>query len=293
MPQVSVLMPTFNNASYIEKAIESILDQTYKDFELIIINDASTDDTENILKTFSDNRIVIINNDTNLGLIKSLNIGLNRARGIYISRMDGDDICRKDRLQLQVDFLQKNDNIGVCGTWAKTFGNVKHLFKHPISSDEIKSEMFFNSSLIHATMLIRRDLFSKINDQYPNELHAEDFSLFNILKDYTEFANIPDFLYFYRVHDESVSQQFSKIQKESTKQVYSVLLNKFEIKANTRQLNLHYDLSKGYIKIYNKRIFSAINWLFILKNRNKKFKIYNIDVFNKVIYKYLKMLISI
>ena len=286
MPLVSVLMPTYNNSLYLEDAIQCILSQTFKDFELIIINDASTDNTAEILTSINDKRVLVVNNKVNLGLIESLNIGLNLAKGKYIARMDGDDKCSLKKLELQVDFLEKNKHIGVCGTWAETFGNVNLKFSHPVDNDDIKSELLFNISLIHATMLARKSLFSLINNKYPQVLHAEDFALFSILKDYTLFANIPNYLYYYRVHDYSVSKKFSNIQVESTKKIYFKLLQNLNITANPKDLDLHFDISKGYIKIYSTRIVKAFLWLNKLKKQNSKLKIYDERSFRNAINKY-------
>lgn len=115
-PTVSVLMPVYNGAKYLHEAVKSILDQTYADFEFLIVNDGSTDDSEKIILSFKDPRIVIIKNEINIGLINSLNKGLTIAKGKYIARMDADDVAMPQRLELQVKEFNTNPNAIVIGT---------------------------------------------------------------------------------------------------------------------------------------------------------------------------------
>ncbi len=124
-PKVTVLMPVYNAEKYLKTAIESILKQTFSDFELLIINDGSTDGSEEIIRSFNDKRIRLFNNEQNLGIIKTLNKGLNLAKGEYIIRMDADDISLPDRLELQVKYMEENPGIGISGTQARIFGDTK------------------------------------------------------------------------------------------------------------------------------------------------------------------------
>ncbi|MDD2913253.1 MAG: glycosyltransferase family 2 protein, partial [Candidatus Pacebacteria bacterium] len=109
-PKISIIMPVYNVETFLSEAIESVLNQTFYDFEFVIINDGSTDNSLEIIKNYEkkDSRIVLLDNKENLGITKSLNIGLNKARGEYIARMDGDDISEKERIEIQYDFLKKN-----------------------------------------------------------------------------------------------------------------------------------------------------------------------------------------
>src|SRR3989344_5781814 len=119
--KISVLMPAYNARKYIGEAIESILNQTFKDFEFIIINDCSTDKTKKIIEEYAnkDARIKLINNATNLGLTKSLNIGLKEARGEYVARLDADDVALPERLEKQYEFMEKNKETTLVGAWAE------------------------------------------------------------------------------------------------------------------------------------------------------------------------------
>ena len=119
--QVTVLMPVYNAEQYLREAIGSILHQTFTDFEFIIINDGSTDRSEEIIKSYTDTRIRYYKNESNLKLIATLNKGFDLAGGKYIARMDADDISLPNRLQLQFELMEKNPEVGLCGTWFENF----------------------------------------------------------------------------------------------------------------------------------------------------------------------------
>jgi len=161
-PQISVLMAVFNGEQYLGMAIDSILNQTYSDFEFIIIDDCSTDNTSEILKSYHDERIKLLKNEINIGLTKSLNVGLNLAKGEYIARQDADDISHSERLQLQLDFFRKNNDVMLLGTQARSideFGNLSYFpdFK-PVSYEGVKYQLFFGNPFIHSTVMYRADI---------------------------------------------------------------------------------------------------------------------------------------
>ncbi len=128
MPKISVVLPVYNSEKYIAEAVQSILDQTFTDFELLIINDASTDGTLQILESFKDDRLKIINNPTNLKVVKSLNKGLELAQGEFIARMDADDIAYPQRFEKQIAYFKKYPQVDVCGTWVQAFGDDNFIF---------------------------------------------------------------------------------------------------------------------------------------------------------------------
>ena len=139
-PAVSVLMPVYNVEKYIGEAIESILNQTFNDFEFIIIDDASTDNTVSVIEKFSDNRIKLIRNETNIKLAASLNKGLRIAQGKYIARMDGDDISLPHRFQKLYEFLENNPSVDICGSAMRVFGNEETVWEYSSDDKEIKAE---------------------------------------------------------------------------------------------------------------------------------------------------------
>lgn len=200
-PKVTVLMPVYNGEKYLREAIESILDQTFTDFEFLIINDGSTDGSVGIVESYKDRRIRLVHNEKNLGLIASLNRGMELARGEYIARMDCDDISLPLRLEKQVVFMDAHPEIGVCGSWAKVIdenGNVNGSIK-ALTGKSIKRLCWRPSPFIHPTCIIRSSLLkeNRYSEGYP---HAEDYELWLRLSKKTVFFNLKDYLLYYRIH---------------------------------------------------------------------------------------------
>lgn len=205
-PLVTVLMSVYNSEKYLAEAIESILNQTFTDFEFLIINDASTDSSRDIITSYNDSRIKLIENESNIGLTKSLNKGIELTQGKYIARMDADDISMPKRFEKQIAFMEKHPNIGVCGGWC-SFINEKSiklygLWKTYKSNDEIKSGLIFNTQFCHSTILIRKQQIDKYNLRYDeNMYYAQDyaFSIDCTLKK-IESYNIQEMLVKYRTY---------------------------------------------------------------------------------------------
>jgi glycosyltransferase involved in cell wall biosynthesis len=214
--RVSVILPVFNAEKYVSEAVNSILNQTYTDFELVAIDDGSTDNSLNILKSFDDPRVIIIQNDGNLGLIKTLNKGIELAKGEYLARMDADDISMPKRFEKQVKLLDGNPDIGVCSTWIDFFGDDNETIRFPVDHKEIFFRFLLGVQVGHANSVIRRDLLKNLNIRYDsNFLHSEDTNLWVSLLPYTRFTNIPEVLYRYRKYKEQVTQVYTKEVNDS------------------------------------------------------------------------------
>jgi len=232
--RVSVILPIFNAEKYLSEAIASILNQTYSDLELIAIDDGSTDESLNILKSFIDPRIIIIQNKKNLGIIRTLNKGIDLANGEFIARMDADDISLPTRFEKQVNLLDNNPDIGVCSTWLEFFGNSNETIKFPEKHEEIHFRFLLGVQVGHANSMIRRAVLEKYNVRY-NELfpHSEDTNLWVNLLPHTRFSNLPEVLYRYRKYNEQVTQVQSQIVKDSFQRAINIhfenLLKLFEI----------------------------------------------------------------
>ena len=210
-PSITVLMPAYNAARFIGKAIESILNQTYKDFEFLIINDGSTDNTESIVQSYSDLRIRYIKNDKNSGLIATLNKGIELATGEYVARMDADDVALPQRLEFQKKYFDKHPETDVLastiifineagestGTW--------QLDRDTINSSAIKSAMIRENCIAHPTIMCRKSLLEKFKYR-TSGMHIEDYDLWlRLLNRGYHFAKIDTPLLYYRVHSESVT----------------------------------------------------------------------------------------
>ncbi|MEW6068099.1 MAG: glycosyltransferase family 2 protein [Nitrospirota bacterium] len=181
MPKVSIIMAVYNEERYVQKAIESILNQSFNDFEFIIINDNSTDNTAEILNQYNDKRIIIINNLENVGRAKSRNLAIKASKGNYIAIMDADDISMPNRIEKQVQFMEKNENIAILGTdyySIDELGRRTHAkLKRPHTAEEIKKSIFLFNPFIHSTLMIRRWVIEEMGGYDERFELAQDYEL--------------------------------------------------------------------------------------------------------------------
>jgi len=207
-PKVTVLMSVYNGEKYLKEAIDSILGQTFKDFEFIIINDGSTDKTREILESYNDPRIKLINNKKNIGLTKSLNKGLRLARGEYIARQDSDDFSMPERLEKEVLFLDHNENIALVGTYYYMInekGKILNTIKPSIKNEEIKSKLLNGNQFGHGSVMFRKKCIQEVGYYREEAGPVEDYDLWLRISDRYNIANIPVPLYKWRINVKSVS----------------------------------------------------------------------------------------
>ena len=210
MPKVSVVMPAYNAEKYIGEAIESILNQTFADFEFIIIDDGSTDRTKEIILEYDDPRIVLLENEKNSGIVVSLNKGLDAAVGEYIARMDADDIAVPKRLQIQTEYMEQHPEIGVLGSGIHIFGaNIEPYDRvYTTNAAQLKAELIFNSCVAHPTVMMRRAVLKQGKLYYKSEFAgAEDYCLWWDISKISNIATLPNILLNYRVHSTQITQK--------------------------------------------------------------------------------------
>ncbi len=217
-PLVSVVMPVYNAEKYVAEAIESVLAQTYINFEFLIFNDGSKDSSAAIVQHYArqDNRIKFFNYTENTGYLKHLNEGITQAQGSYIARMDADDICLPQRFEKQVAYMETNPTIGVCGTWytvfKETVENKMMTVEQPEEDSQIKVNFLNHCSLGHPTVMARTALLKK-NKYDQNFYPAEDYELWTRLIAKTSFHNLPEVLLLYRWHGANISATKSHAQQ--------------------------------------------------------------------------------
>ena len=186
-------MAVYNGEDYIKLAIDSVLSQSFTDYEFIIVDDCSTDSTEKIILSYKDTRIKYLRNKVNVGQTPSLNIGLQSAQGEYIARIDADDIYLPGKLQKQFNFMEKNSNVAVCGTNGLKIdenGKVIGTFKVPQKPKEILFNIYYGSPLIHVSVLMRRSVIIENGPYDENFPYCADFALWsNLLKKQYQIAN--------------------------------------------------------------------------------------------------------
>lgn len=193
-------MSVYNGMSYLEEAVESILNQTYKNFEFIIVDDASTDSSWQYLKSLKDKRIKLIKNKKNLGLAASLNKALRRAQGDYVARMDADDVSLPRRLEIQIAYLKTHPQIDICGAFAKLIddgGDIISSVTKPTGDSEIKKMNQWIPGLIHSTWIVKRGVFTKLKGYNPKYDMVEDYEFLIRAKNF-KMANIDKELLLWR-----------------------------------------------------------------------------------------------
>lgn len=208
---VSVVMSVFNGEAFLAEALESVLDQTFLDFEFLVVDDGSRDGTAEILRTFADRdrRIRILDQD-NRGLAVSLSRGVSEACGRYVARMDADDICLPDRFARQVAFLDRHPAVGVVGGAVQQIdsdGKPQDVIIMPTESDVIRGQLARRSPIAHPTAMIRRDLLAEVGAYRSAFRYAQDYDLWLRIGERAEIANLPDIVLRYRVHDGNVSRK--------------------------------------------------------------------------------------
>ena len=228
-PKVTVLMPVYNVALYVTEAINSILNQTFKDFELLIINDGSTDSTREEVLKFSDSRIRFVENEKNIGLANTLNRGVELANGEYIARMDGDDISMPNRLYEQVVFLECHSEIDICGAGYRFFGAKNYDVIYPKSHDGIKVGLLFGCCMI--IPMFRKKNVQKLGLKYNQDYFpAEDYRFWTeCMLSGLKMHNLQKILFLYRMHPSQVSEVMTN-QKDMTITVKMEYVNQLFLK---------------------------------------------------------------
>lgn len=257
-PEVTVLLCAFNAEKFIRESIDSILDQTYQNFELLVIDDASTDRTQEIIEKISDNRIRVIKNKRNIGLTKSLNVGLKEAKGIFIARQDADDISEINRLKNQVEYLRENSDIGIVGgQYTLIDKNSKKIdtlvISKPSGLDALRIYLAIDNPFVHGAVTFRKAEIEQLGGYNEEFITNQDIELWSrALRKYKGF-NLTCKVMRLRVHDESVSagKYKSLVDKERLKTIERVNLlmkSNLDLLINKEDNN---DFINGFTSLFN------------------------------------------
>lgn len=215
-------MPVYNAAPYLREAMDSILCQTFNDFEFLIIDDGSTDASVEIIESYHDPRIVHAKNTANLGLVATLNLGIDLARGEYIARMDSDDISLPERFAQQVGFMNAYPKVGACGTAYRYFGEVDREISPPTQSKQAFALLSSTSCLGHPTSMIRKSVLDNHGIRYePTYEGAEDYALWIRMGWVSQLCSLPEMLLFYRWHSKNKSK--TDLNNETTRSKARIL----------------------------------------------------------------------
>ena len=240
-PRVTVLLPVYDGREHLAAAIDSILRQSFRDFELLVIDDGSSDGSADLVAACPDPRVRCVRNDRNLGVVASLNRGLELARGELVARMDADDASLPERLRRQVDFLDANPEIGACGAFLVTTGRREGVrIEYPTEAEDVRCELLFDPAMAHPTVCLRRAWFERhglrYDEAYP---HAEDYDLWRRAAARFPLANLGEVLLRYRVHDASVTRRYRTEQQASVARIHRELLAELGLSPTDRELVIH------------------------------------------------------
>jgi len=284
-PIVSVVMAIYNSATYLDVAIQSILNQSLKDIELILVDDGSTDLSRHIMASFAarDSRVRVVVNAENQGLASSLNIGIRKSRGAYVARMDGDDFALPRRLEMQRAYMDANPSISVCGTAAEFIGFQSGVRLDPLHHEDIRASLLFYTPIIHPSVMFRKADIADIPGPYEEgRQRVEDLELWSRLIETKRFSNLPEALVQYRVYNPaSVSKRAAVIAHGNA--VRKLLLERLVPSLTKEQLSRHLKIVSCLRNERQEFLDIAAQWLRFLLESNSKRDIYAQDALQKAV----------
>ena len=265
---ISIITPVYNSEKYIAETIESVLAQTYPDWEMIVVDDCSTDSTPSILKSYSlfDPRVRLMRNPVNKGLPYSLNHAIGNAKGEFIARMDADDISLSTRFQKQIDFLNEHSEVEICGTGCIEIDRTgKEIFykSMPCTEREIEKVIFKRSPFIHPTVMIRKSFFQEVGLYNESYLKTQDLELWS--RAYisgVKMANLPDYLLLYRVENNFWGKRSSTLAIRNETRIIRYLIRntgKYQLYFTVLMPKVLFRLSQRWLPAgLNQRIYNYL-----------------------------------
>ncbi len=286
---ISVIMPVHNGENFIENAIQSILLQTYKNFELIIIDDGSTDMTKEIVLNIKDRRVRILSNKLKMGLVKTRERGILNAKGEFIAFLDSDDLSIPKRLEVQQKFLTDHPEIGLVGSWVKVINadgkKIGKTWKHVTSPDLIPGFLLFRNCFTQSTIMMRRAVIERYIFRKEFTI-APDYDLWVRIAQQYKIANIPEALSFYRIHDSNISQLPSSNVREETGEIYKYQLSQLDIVPTVKELTIHRSLEETNLN-HKYNLEELTEWLSKIVQANIDLKKYNQKNLEFIVSQYL------
>lgn len=274
-------MPVHNGEPYLQAAVDSILKQTFQNFEFLIVDDGSKDRSTDLIRSYSDSRIILIQNEQNLGTVHALNQGIISAKGEYIVRMDCDDISLPERIEHLVKFMNCNHDVGVAGSAMRLIkkGKLKNTRYQPDSDEELKITLLFNTCFFHPTVIMRSSLVK--DHPYPENLvYTQDYNYWTQIAKHTRFANLDNTLLYFREHSGQTSNRKKETQRLNARKVRAEYLQTIVGNINPEDLEIHHQISENKTDI---DLLKAKEWLEHLVTLNKEGLSFNNEVFMKMI----------
>lgn len=277
-PLVSVVMPVFNAELYLREAIESVLSQTLKELEFIIIDDGSVDDTCSIVQKYAekDSRIKLLKNDLNRGLPYTLNRGLDAASAPFIARMDGDDLCYSDRLEKQLAAFESDERLAMCGSWVQFFGEKNNLREMETEHDELKLRMLLEYPFEHPSLMFRASVLKQNQIRYDERLAlAEDLDISIRVAACGKVTNLATPLLKLRQHSQRTHKTMPEVLERGVRIVISNQLEALAIEANEKNVNLHYRIRENALAQSGEDFNQVTQWLQKILRQNRLKKVYH------------------
>lgn len=283
MPQIptvpiAVILPVHNGERYLATAIDSVLRQTYTEFELLVVDDGSTDRSPEIVRSYKDRRVRLVTLDRHEGLVSALNTGIRETQSEFVARMDADDISLPRRFERQRAFLQAHPEVGICGTFARNFGDRRGVRRVPVQHADIRARLFFGWAMDHPTLFMRRDVVERhalyYNDDYRN---TEDLDLLIRAAEVTQLANLSEVLLLYRVHAASVTATLNADQNDLLARLLRRQLRNLVPDATPDEEAFHSRVALNAVR--ERELDAAERWLLRLGEENRRTARYDIAAF--------------
>ncbi len=286
IPTLSIIMPVYNAEAYLHEAVESILAQTYTDFELIIIEDGSTDNSREIIESFNDRRVQVLYNDGNQGIVYTRNRGNAAASGLYIAPFDADDIAREDKFEKQISFLEANPQYGMVGSWAKRIDKsgkeMPRNWKVNAKPERIPAILLFRNYFIQSAIVLRREAIP--DGGYAKGFDAvEDYLMWIQVAQQWKVWNYPEYLLKYRIHEQGITKRESAIMPDRDDKVFRNAYKTLEIKPDGHQCRLLQQIKSDNPTIDAKTLKEIESFLLLILQQNDRLRIYDQRQLKKVV----------
>ena len=286
MPKVSVLMPVYNGQQYLKQAIDSVLLQTFSDFELVLVDDGSTDKSAEIISNYRDKRIQYVANALNMGLASARNRAIEVSNGEYLAWLDSDDISLPNRLRDQVKFLDNHPAIALCGTWVRTIGmHANQVWKYSSDPSTVRACMLFIDPIATSAAMVRRECLEDEDLWFDLRYStAEDYDMWERISRNNGVCNIPKVLTLYRLHSKQTSKKSLDLQMASVWSIQARLLKQLNLEPSEEQKTLHLGLGVGCNYAPDKyRLDLTEDWLYKLAKANDSSLIFPQSSFCKLL----------
>ncbi len=284
-PLLTVLMSVKNGEPYLRETVESILNQTFRDFEFLILDNASTDNSREIVRSFNDPRIRLIELPGDIGQVAALNKGLDMIDTPLIARMDADDICLPRRFEMQVAFMEANPGVGISSAYVIAFDGKKELrWSWPCAPADIKVKLLFECSLAHPLAMMRKSLMDRYNLRYDAEIgHSFDWELWQRAAEHFDLANIPFYLLRYRLHAANESKKTLHMQRKAAEAIDTQTLGRLGL-AHHPLRGVHRDTAFETLNVKERGpafLNEAIRWFEELESANRRNTVYSAEALRK------------